>query len=652
MKQHYKYKLGQQWMAGFLFLGLFLQSCSTNNSPISEEKTPVSHTTDNQKPVVPQTISLDLINSHPSNLTNTLSIANVEDGQEIPQIHKLTSHTSPLDNRLSIHSSTVINKKSIENTGLKSRSNTKPDKGKERIKDTEEKVSEQPEIQFQLGKQAYNTWKNKKADLAYLHAAREWLGKAAAQDYELAIDLLEKVEQELIQFTAQQEKGSTKHTSSSTSSAINQNVNKEVKLAPPSSIAYQAKLVSKGTTSLENLKNYYKTLFSRITSLEAYNKFRTNLYKIIDNNYNEYHEDCFPSIWDNLLPYIESILHANYFDSLPQEDQLKLVNSFYALNFKIASCNLGKMFNSVRTGKYNLIDLQRRGKNYQEAKKRLQISFGVPKKLLPKNYLQLLNEIYESTIGIIPDLDKYCNPQTIQKKTYLHTPHISQRRLKMVQKKQSAYALKVTNTIKENLLTNDPSASKFPIIFSEFVVLLKNEDASCLQHIGEELEKWNRYATRFLELEQLAFADSFSEPGSTCTTSELTLDNLVKLYESLHKSFPNYNMEIYQFMKGGIIILIRASKFEQTLLRLKAADIFYTSEICPQDFEGFHALAYALCGRYDRLTALNNSIIQQQLAKKRKLQEKQAQQHRKKIAEIQEAQKLQPSLAPSPPLDL
>jgi len=63
---------------------------------------------------------------------------------------------------------------------------------------------------------------------------------------------------------------------------------------------------------------------------------------------------------------------------------------------------------------------------------------------------------------------------------------------------------------------------------------------------------------------------------------------------------------------------------------LEALDIFYASKENPDNFETFQASNYALCGKYERLTASNNLIIKEQLEKKRMLQKNKPNNARKK----------------------
>ena len=445
--------------------------------------------------------------------------------------------------------------------------------------------------------------------------------------------------------SAKLDKGKEKLEEDASSESIKTHPTAQEITSSGTSVALPSIATFKGIAPAENLKNYYKILFFRVQDVESFNKVKTAIHSTIDKDYDlEYDKDAVTFILSHLYPYIETILHANYFDSLSQNDQLKLLNSFYELNFKIAQYNLYEMLNLTYSGQYNRLDMQRYASKYLVARNKLQTNFSVSKKLLEKNHLQILNDLYESTIGIIPEINNYINPQATKKKKPQHSGPISQRRMKAEQKTQVTHALNLMYLTTKKLLPHDESIIKLYTALFEFTEKISKEDASCLQHRGEDIEKWHQYAAKFLELEQLAFINSFSIPAdSAYMPSELGAHDLVKLYEALYTTISNFDTGIYSTMRAGIMVLIMANQLSQALLRLEAADIFYASKKHPHDFENFQATAYALCGQYDRLTSLNNSIINAQLEKKRKLKERQAGQHQKRVAGIKEAQKLQAS---------
>jgi hypothetical protein len=602
-------KLIQQLMAHVLALGILFQNCNT--SPVAPRRTQQqTATTNQQSDTVQQTIAIvanlsvkDTDANSRVNPVQTVSIFNMENTPSVNHAAPLTTLSPNVENRLTnnISQQPDTNKKTIEAADLTDRSSAKPDKGKEKL--VEEQTTSEEELTLPIN-------------------------------------------------------GDAKSCTISTASQS------------------QLSFSSTYKADISDLRNYFKILFERINSLNAYHQFQSNIYKIIDKNYyEEYKSGCVLAIWENLYPYIEAILYADYFDNLPQEEQLKLVNSFYELNFKIARYYLNEIPKSFHTGELNITDLQQR---YQAARNKLRTSFGIPKKLLKRNYLQMLNELYESVISIRPEISKLCNIQAVQKRTHQHKSNISPRRIKAEQRSQAAHGLNFLRANKSTILEEDPSSIQLYTAIVEFCEQISKEDDSCLQHIGEDLERWKKYAEKFLEMERLAFinssaqTDNFVLPrelnqehfiklmerltfiNSSAQTDnfalprELNQEHLIKLYESLYETISQFNIVIYQFLKAGILTLIMAKQSDRALVRLEAAEAFYASKEQPYDFETFQASMYALCGKYERLTALNDSFIKKQLENRRKLQTTQAQQHRKKIARIKEVQSLQSNLEITP----
>ena len=78
---------------------------------------------------------------------------------------------------------------------------------------------------------------------------------------------------------------------------------------------------------------------------------------------------------DSAVPYIKTILTADFFDSLLLKDKMKLAGLFYRLNFAIACANLKILTsNDYRLDEHLIREYVR---NYQKAKNELKTKFSV-----------------------------------------------------------------------------------------------------------------------------------------------------------------------------------------------------------------------------------------------------------------------------------
>ncbi|OJW70734.1 MAG: hypothetical protein BGO68_04965 [Candidatus Amoebophilus sp. 36-38] len=410
---------------------------------------------------------------------------------------------------------------------------------------------------------------------------------------------------------------------------------------------------------LERFRDFLHQKFTTINSCEAYNKERAFIDRIIGLkaevvklSFNDSDNDklYIINVFSSVLPCIQNLLGANFFDLLLRDDRIKLVHLFYDLNFAVAYAHLRLL--TSRSYPLDQNSISKHANGYKQAKEQLRARFGLSANELEGNYLRNLSKIYNEAKHVAPQINFWIYPSERQ-----NPPQRSRKfSVRMADAKRKSInapcqqAITVTQNNKEKgSCVNTPSdiIDKF---LDEQIKFIEN-----LDKIHEPID-WVSMSNRFLELEKLGFSmvvsRKLSPKKANKNISDFTVRDWVKLYKNIRVCLPNF--DIYGFIRAAVAIYIRASRLDEARIRLKAMECFcinklnLSSKIIKRDFEIFQANASALCGEYDKLSELYQSEIRNKLARKKKLQEK----HQQQIEKIKNAQKTQTNSDLSNPISI